>query len=79
MQAENGLGGERLKSEIEFVEKSIGALSESDYKLMTAVFIDKVPVSKAAKSLFCDRGTVHRRINRLINQMAEVYARMFLN
>lgn len=71
------MGGTALKEKLTFLENSIRVLGEEDYKLIKAVYIDQVAVVRVAKTLFCDRKTVYRKCDRIIDLIAKVYDEQF--
>ena len=78
IQAKNGLGGDCLQKKLAFLENSISVLNEEDNKLIKSIYIDGVPVVKAAKSLYLHRATIYRKIDAIIENLAKVYEIMFL-
>jgi len=71
------LGGEKLRHEVEFIEKSINALPEKDYEVMLAVFIDKKSVRGLAKSLFLSHNGLRKRIEKITKALMTVYESLF--
>jgi len=71
------LGGDKLKREIEFIENSINALPEADYKMMVAVYIDKISARKVARSLFISESGIRKRLEKTIKAIAAVYESVF--
>jgi hypothetical protein len=76
VKVENEIGGEILKRDFEFVNKSICSFCHLDYMTIKLVYIDKIPKKNVAKHFYITRMTLDRRIKRIINQLSEVYERM---
>ena len=76
MKVENRIDGEILARDFKFINKSIKALGQWDYLAIKLVYIEKLSKKDAAKQLYVTRMTLDRRINRIVNQFAEVYERL---
>ena len=77
IKVESGFGGDELKSKLKFLEKAISALRVEDFNLIKGIFIDGLTVVDAAKQALCARRTVYYRCEKIIKQIAEVYAEAF--
>ena len=77
MQVKNHLGGERLKAEVEFIESSINALPEDDYKIFLAVFVEKKSIRSVAEGVFMSHSGLRYRMENTIKAIAGVYESAF--
>ena len=73
MQVRNGLGGDSLKAEVEFIENCINALPEEDSKIIQATYMDKTSVRKVADGIFMSHSGLKKRISRILKTLAKVY------
>jgi len=77
MQVNNGLGGKKLKAEVEFIENSINALPEKDYTLMLRVFVSKESLREVANKEFVSHETIRKRLKKIMKSIETVYESLF--
>jgi DNA-directed RNA polymerase specialized sigma24 family protein len=77
LQAETGVGGDGLKEQIDFLDKAVDALPPEDRKIIRLLFIDKTSAEMVARTCHCVRSTVYYRADKIIAQIAEIYAVRF--
>jgi len=69
----NGTISETLNRKLAFIEACVSALDEESRFLIKAVYYDEVQITKLAKSHYCNRVTIYKKINGIIKKIEKVF------
>ena len=74
MLIKNGKLSEVLDRKVAFIENCVSALNEESRVLIQAIYYDGIKVARLARAYYCNRVTVYKKINGIVNRIEKAFA-----